>query len=60
MDVYRKWFCNCTGAPVELIYENALDTEEDVGEPVCEVCGATPSSDPKRTVTYRDVEEWDA
>ena len=54
MSIFRKWFCRCTGKPVELNYENVLD--DDGGEPYCEACGATPSSDPRRTVTYRDVE----
>jgi hypothetical protein len=58
MDVYRKWYCTCSGKPLELSYDHSED-EEDVGEPACERCGATPSSDPKRTISYKDVEEWD-
>jgi hypothetical protein len=57
MSVYRKWFCTCTGKPLELNYEETL--AEDGGEPICEHCGATPSSDPKKTVIYRDVEDWE-
>ncbi len=57
MTVYRKWFCNCTGSPRELDYNEVLS--EDGGEPVCPRCGATPSSDPKRTITFRDQEDWE-
>lgn len=58
MSVYRRWFCNCTGKPVELIYDQVLD-EEIPGEPVCERCGAGPSSDPKRTLSFRDEETFE-
>ncbi len=58
MSIYRKWFCNCEGKPKELNYELVLE-DEGGGEPYCERCGATPSSDPKHTVTYKDVEEYD-
>ncbi|WP_027714795.1 hypothetical protein [Desulfuromonas sp. TF] len=60
MSVYRKWFCTCTDKPVELSYEELLEGEEgEKAEPFCKRCGATPSSDPKRTVIYRDVEDWE-
>ena len=60
MSVYRKWFCTCTDKPVELSYEKLLEGEEgEKAEPFCKRCGATPSSDPKRTVVYRDVEDWE-
>ena len=58
MSVYRKWFCNCRGKLEELNYERVLD-EEQGGEPFCEHCGATPSSDPKHTITYKDVEDYE-
>lgn len=58
MSVYRRWFCNCTGKPVELSYDQILD-EEIPGEPVCEHCGAGPSSDPKRTLSFRDEETFE-
>lgn len=58
MSVYRKWFCTCSGQPLELNYDRSLD-EEEGGEPYCERCGATPSSDPRKTITFRDVENWD-
>jgi hypothetical protein len=58
MTIYRKWFCTCSGQRVELNYNQVLE-EEEGGEPYCERCGATPSSDPRRTIIYRDVEEWD-
>ena len=58
MDVNRKWFCSCSGKPLELIFEQPAE-EEDIGEPACLRCGATPSSDPKHTITFKDVEEWD-
>lgn len=60
MTVYRKWFCTCMGKPMELSEAEILEGEDlgEPAEPVCRRCGATPSSDPKRTVTYRDVEDW--
>lgn len=60
MSVYRKWFCTCVGKPAELSYEELLEGEEgENAEPFCKRCGATPSSDPKRTVIYRDIEDWE-
>lgn len=59
MTVYRKWYCTCSGQTVELDYTEAPQDESEEIEPVCDLCGATPSSDPKRTVTYRDVETWE-
>lgn len=59
MEVYRKWFCTCSGQPVELNYDESLE-EEERGEPYCERCGATPSSDPRKTIIYRDEEDLDA
>jgi hypothetical protein len=56
MDINRKWFCTCSGTPVELSFK---ETEEEIGEPACERCGATPSSDPKHTVIYRDEKQWE-
>lgn len=53
MDVERKWYCTCSGAPVELA--SLAPAEEDETEPGCERCGATPSSDPHRHLFYRDV-----
>jgi hypothetical protein len=58
MDVFRKWFCTCTGTPVELSYVET--EEEELEEPACELCGATPSSDPKHTVFFRDEKQWEA
>jgi len=58
MDVYRKWFCSCRGKPVELSYEQVLE-EEGGSEPVCPRCGASPSSDPKRTISFSDEEAED-
>lgn len=58
MNVDRKWFCRCSGKPVELPFVEL--TEEEPVEPACGLCGATPSSDPKKTVFYRDKEEWDS
>lgn len=53
MIVERQWFCRCTGQARELVY---LETAEDeTAEPVCPRCGATPSSDPKHTVSFRDI-----
>ncbi len=57
MDVFRKWYCTCTGKPIELAFEGP--PEEEPAEPVCPRCGASPSSDPRRTVTYRDIPDWE-
>ena len=57
MDVSRKWFCSCTGKPLELGVEVA--PEEEPIEPVCPRCGASPSSDPRRTINYRDIPQWE-
>lgn len=57
MSVYRKWYCNCSGRPRELELDAHL--EEETSDPVCAVCGASPSSDPKHTISFRDQEEWD-
>ncbi len=58
MSIFRKWYCTCTGKPEELNYEEVAG-EEEKGEPFCEECGATPSSDPRKTVVYRDIEDWE-
>jgi len=56
MTIVRKWFCNCRGVKQELDYQSSL---EENGEPRCERCGATPSSDPKQTLSYMEEEQWD-
>ena len=57
MSIYRKWYCTCSGRPREM---PQLETGEDEpGEAVCELCGATPSADPGRTVVHRDIEDWE-
>lgn len=57
MTIERKWYCTCSGAPVEL---GMVETGEDEpGEPACQRCGASVSSDPKKTVIFKDVESWD-
>ncbi len=58
MSIYRKWYCTCSGRPLELPLAPPA-AEEDPEEPACERCGATPSSDPRKTVIYRDVEDWE-
>jgi len=58
MDVSRRWFCTCTGKKVELQNVAGVN-DEDVGEPACARCGATPSSDPKKTVIYEDERDWE-
>lgn len=60
--MYRKWFCTCTGKPVEITYEEPVEGEEDMGlegEPTCYRCGASQSSDPKHTISFRDYEGWE-
>jgi len=59
MAVYRKWYCTCSGKRRELGYQSAPINEDEVSEPVCPRCGATPSSDPRKTIIYRDIEDWD-
>lgn len=55
MIVERTWFCNCSGQPRELVYVETA--EDEAGEPTCPRCGASPSSDPKHTVGFRDEEK---
>lgn len=55
MTGFRKWYCNCKDTPRELVYDPHV--EEDSLEPVCPLCGATPSSDPHHTISYSDVED---
>lgn len=58
MTIYRTWYCTCSGTPVEIApYPPVIEDEPD--EPTCDRCGASPSSDPRRTVIYRDVESWE-
>ena len=57
MDLNRKWYCSCSGKPVEMTFVEVA--EEEPAEPACNRCGATPSSDPRKTVTYKDREDWD-
>lgn len=59
MSTYRKWYCKCSGKLVELDYSDTPQEEGEEVEPFCDRCGATPSSDPKRTISYQDVEEWE-
>jgi hypothetical protein len=57
MTIYRKWYCSCRGKPVEL---TTVETAEDEPvEPACERCGASPSSDPRHTISYRDENNWE-
>ncbi|MBN2428220.1 MAG: hypothetical protein JXK94_07790 [Deltaproteobacteria bacterium] len=58
MSTIRKWFCSCRGRPVEIDYEPTADDE--YGEPTCKRCGATPSADPAKTVSFKDFDEQDA
>ncbi|PLY00701.1 MAG: hypothetical protein C0624_11700 [Desulfuromonas sp.] len=58
MDISRRWFCTCTGKKVELEFVPGRD-EGDTGEPACRYCGATPSSDPKKTIMFKDEEDWE-
>ena len=56
MTVYRKWYCNCSGTSRELVADPYV--EEDAIEPTCPRCGATPSSDPRHTISYEDTEDY--
>jgi len=55
MIVERKWFCKCSGQSRELVF--VATTEDEAAEPTCPRCGASPSSDPKHTVSFQDVEK---
>lgn len=57
MSIYRKWYCTCTGIPMEIGHQD--EVEDEPGEPVCDKCGASPSVDPKQTITHRHVEDWE-
>jgi len=56
MTVYRQWFCNCTGVALELVSDPLI--EEDSLEPTCPRCGASPSSDPKHTISFKDKDDY--
>ncbi len=57
MGIERKWYCNCSGTPLELEYEAPPVSDDETSEPVCRRCGASPSSDPRQTLTYQDVDD---
>ena len=57
MNTYRKWYCSCRGTPVELAPQEI--GEDEPLEPVCQRCGASPSSDPRHTISFRDTEDRD-
>ncbi|MCK4536028.1 MAG: hypothetical protein KAT93_03390 [Desulfuromonadales bacterium] len=57
MTVTRKWYCTCSGKPLELANVETMEDEPD--EPTCQLCGATQSSDPRHTIIFKDKEEWD-
>jgi len=57
MGIYRKWYCTCSGMPREMV--PAENAEDEPLEVICARCGATPSSDPQRTVVHRDIEDWE-
>jgi hypothetical protein len=56
---YRKWSCIYIGKPLELEYQSTPVDEDEEEEPTCRRCGATPSSDLRKTVSYRGIENWD-
>lgn len=59
MDNFRIYYCNCTGKQVQMVYEATFGEEPDeVSEPHCPKCGATPSSDPKHVVSFHDQERF--
>lgn len=58
MSTLRKWYCRCTGKSIELEF-SPLEEESEFAEPACRFCGATPSSDPRQTLSSKDEETWD-
>ncbi|SHI90492.1 hypothetical protein SAMN02745165_01085 [Malonomonas rubra DSM 5091] len=56
MTVYRQWFCKCSGKALELVGDPHI--EEESLEPTCPRCGATPSSDPKHTISFKDRDNY--
>jgi len=52
----RRWYCSCEGTLRELIVDQLV--EDELLEPSCPLCGATPSSDPKHTISYTDEEDY--
>ncbi|MEZ4599945.1 MAG: hypothetical protein R2940_09155 [Syntrophotaleaceae bacterium] len=57
METYRRWYCTCSGKPIEL--ETREFVEDEPLEPTCRRCGATPSSDPKKTIVSREFATWE-
>lgn len=55
MSGYKRWFCSCKGSPRELVADPYV--EEDSLEPTCPLCGATPSSDPRHTLSFTEQED---
>lgn len=53
MTITRKWYCNCRGKKKELIFVELFDDEPI--EPTCNRCGASPSSDPRHTISFQDI-----
>ena len=56
MSIYRKWYCSCRGKPLEL--NVVFSAEDEPVEPTCQRCGASPSSDPHHTLSFKDIESW--
>ena len=56
MSQHRKWYCSCRGKRLELSVVEIV--EDEPVEPTCQRCGASPSSDPRHTITYEDIENW--
>lgn len=57
MTIYRIWYCSCRGTPVELAAVESV--EDEPTEPTCPRCGASQSSDPRHTISYRDRDNFE-
>ena len=53
MTITRKWYCSCRGKLAELSTMEFF--EDEPTEPTCQRCGASPSSDPRHTISFKDI-----
>ena len=59
MEGFRSYYCSCSGTRIPLVYDPTFEEEPDeVTEPHCPKCGASPSSDPKHVIGFRDQQTF--